>query len=89
MPSATHVHASGLYADTETTVTWNDGSTVVWVRVRCLPFLVYWVRPDAKLIRKWVDALLAGSGMRRDGARFEHGFVSDGWSYTYYLKRTT
>jgi hypothetical protein len=82
-----HIHASGgTYADTETTVRYNPGSNVAYVRVRCLPGLYYWSRPEAGIMREWVDAAIKESGMKRDGARVDMGYVTDGWSYNYYLK---
>lgn len=82
-----HINASGMYADTETTVAYAPGSKVVAVSVEMLPFLSYWKQPSAALMRKWVDEILKGQGMKRDGARIAH---TDGplnkWRFTYYVK---
>ena len=88
MPQATHQNASGgTYVDTDTTITWNEGSNVCTVVVKCRPHLQYWSCPDAATLRKWVDALLKDSGMKRDGARYYHNDGPlDQWKYTYYLK---
>lgn len=79
--------SGGTYTDTETVLTYSDGGNVVYVRVECMPFLQYWSCPDAKTIRGWVDELLKGKGMKRDGARIEIGGGSVAtWNFRYYLK---
>jgi serine protease inhibitor ecotin len=88
--SVTHTHASqGVYNDTETTISYTSGASVVHVHVAMLPYLQYWTCPNAKTIRNWVDAALAGTGMKRDGARIETTCSLSGWRFSYYVCKDT
>lgn len=82
---ATHTYASGgTYTDTETRLEWSGNCVSVTVSI--LPGLVYWTCPPAAVIRKWVDELLEGQPLKRDGQRIELGSSLKNWYYRYYLK---
>lgn len=80
-------HASGgTYVDTETVITYEDGATSVDVVINQLPGLAYWGRPQSETVRKWVDELLNGKGVKRAGARIENRPWGNAWRFTYFVE---
>jgi len=84
MESVTHLHASGNFTDTKTTITVHG--SYVDVKVDMLPGLTYWKAPSAVTIRKWVDDALKFTGKYRDGARQDVNAFFSGWRYHYPIK---
>lgn len=87
---AVHTHASEYLIDTETTISGYanpDHYTALTVKVRMLPGLRYWERPDAATMRKWVDAALP-EGWKRYGPReYLQGGEIGTWDYRYYIRK--
>jgi putative NADPH-quinone reductase len=83
----TKQHASGgIYVDTETVLTYCDALNRVDVVVNQVPGLLYWSRPTPEIMRKWVDEILKGKGVKRDGARIEGQAYGRAWRFTYPVK---
>lgn len=90
MITASHLHASGYYTDTETTLTYSPGTNAVNVKITLMPGLSYWSQPSPATLRKWVDALLKGQGVKRVGRRLDHtGGSLANWRITYFVAPIT
>lgn len=82
--TATHLNASSVYTDTETHISYTPGDNCVSVRIDLLPGLAYWSQPSPVQLRRWIDTLLKGQGVKRVGRRLDHtGGSLANWRITY------
>jgi hypothetical protein len=85
----THSNASaGVYVDTDTTIKfYAPDPQQVHVTVTMRPGLRYWSCPRPEQLRAWVDAAIAGHGVKRAGKRYERTDVpKDRWQFVYDLE---
>jgi hypothetical protein len=85
-------NASGLYVDTETTVSLALNETepnrsAAYARVRYVGNLQWWSQPNAETLRSFIDQTLEGSGFKRSGRRVEIQSDITGTRYMFPLAR--
>jgi hypothetical protein len=83
-------HSQDGYSPTRTTLAAWQGTRGAWVHVKvdCLPDgrMAWWRTPSARVMRGWVDTMLADTGYRRVGRR---EYVAGSWTYRYEIVRVS
>ena len=82
--------AGGQVRVTTKVVTTDDPDKKPWafVSITLLPG-TWWSCPDARTLRKLVDAATADTGLRRDGPRFDGQHTNAQWRFHYPLTSVT